>query len=871
MNRSTLLAGVALLGLTAPAFAQSAEDEIIVTGQRAQQERAIEAKRLTIGIADIAASDEIGRLPDRNVAEVVERLPGVGVTYDQGEGRYVAVRGVPSELNGYTVNGIEIGNPDGQTRALPLDVISGQLLNRVEVNKARTPDMDGQGIGGTINLVTQTAFDFKDRFTVVANGQVGYQELNDKRPIRGDAAVASRFGSDDQFGIALGGSYSDRTYTSYGLYPDDWRPVAGAARGGLPTNIKYTDYSLKRERIGATGSLDWRPSDDHQFYIRGIYSKFTEDEYRQRYRLDFATNALVNSSAFQFDPGGVTGTVTGTPNVGVGSGSGPERRQDLRQEHKMKSVLAGMLGGSSRFDALKLDYVLARVHNEVREPNQLWQFRCNPGTVDFDFTDTIYSAAPRTECSASQMNFRQYTEQNERGDEDIWQGKLDATYDLSSFDEGSFLKVGGKYRTTDKDFDSRNDTYTRGGNAATRFTMAQFGLAGDPVLAYPEAGKPYVVAPTIDLDAIRAFTAANLPGPYFVLDSTASLNNATVNDFVVDEDVASAYVMANLVLGDVTITPGVRYEHTKLRVAGFRLDTPTGGATVVVPSTSRNSYSNWLPSLLVRVTPSSDTVFRFAYTRSIGRPNYSQLSPSGSLTYEAGSAPGTFEGSVSFGNPNLKPYRSENLDAAAEWYFARGGLLSVGVFAKFIKDPIFNQSITQNNVTLDGRTYTVLDTTQFLNAERGDIIGIEGQFQQQFTFLPGLLSGFGVSLTGTYTSSTLKLPDGRSSTFPQQSRYLFGAELFYQKGPFEGSIAYHNTGKSLLSAGSVAYEDQYNNDLRRLDAKVSVNVTENIRIYAEAQNLTDEPTRQYQNKRTDWVTQNERYGRTYYGGVSVKF
>src|SRR5690606_6610428 len=152
------------------------------------------------------------RLPDRNVAEVVERLPGVGVTYDQGEGRYVAVRGVPSDLNGYTVNGIEIGNPDGLTRALPLDIISGQLLNRVEVNKARTPDMDGQGIGGTINLVTQTAFDFRDRFTVVANGQVGYQELNDKRPIRGDAAVAGRFGNDEQFGITLGGSYSDRTY-----------------------------------------------------------------------------------------------------------------------------------------------------------------------------------------------------------------------------------------------------------------------------------------------------------------------------------------------------------------------------------------------------------------------------------------------------------------------------------------------------------------------------------------------------------------------------------------------------------------------------------------------------------------------------------
>ncbi|TAK14609.1 MAG: TonB-dependent receptor [Rhizorhabdus sp.] len=870
MVRSYLLAGVAALGLPGAAQAQ-ATDEIVVTGQRAQQERAIEAKRNAIGIADVAAGDEIGRLPDRNVAEAVERLPGVGVTYDQGEGRYVAVRGVPSDLNGYTVNGIEIGNPDGLDRKLPLDVISGQLLNRIEVIKARTPDLDGQGIGGTINLVTQTAYDFRNPFAFTANAQIGYQELNDDRPIRGDAAIAKRFGGDEQFGIALGASYSKRTFSSYGLYPDDWRPVTAAARGGLPINIKYTDYSLTRERIGATGSFDWRPSEDHQFYLRGIYSRFTEDEYRQRYRLDFATDALVNSPAFRLNADGQTGSVTGTPNIGVGNGTGPERRQDLRQEYKEKSVLAGMLGGSSQFDALRLDYVLARVHNEVREPNQLWQFRCNPGTVDFDFSDEVFRAQPRSECTPAQMNFRQYTEQNERGDEDSWQGKIDLTYDMAGmFGDGSFLKGGAKYRTTDKDFDARNDTWTRGANAANRFTLAQFGLAGDPVLSYPEKGRPYPVAPVIDLDRIRDFTAANLAGPLFVKDAAASLNNATVNDFVIDEDVSAGYAMANLVLGDVTVTPGLRYERTKLKIAGFRLDT-RAGVTTVVPATSRNSYGNWLPSLIVRIAPSAQTIFRLAYTRSIGRPNYNQLSPSGSLSYEAGTAPGTFEGSISYGNPDLKPYRSENLDMSAEWYFAKGGLLSVGVFAKFIKNPIFSQAFTQNGVTLDGRTYAILRTTQPLNADRGDIIGIEAQYQQQFTFLPGLLSGFGISLNGTYTDSTLHLPTGRTSTFPQQSRYLYGAELFYQKGRIEGSIAYHNTGKSLLAAGAIAFQDQHNNDLRRLDAKISVSITDNIRVYAEAQNLTDEPTRQYQGDRTDWVIQNERYGRAYYGGVSVNF
>ena len=174
------LAGVSAIALLAasPAVAEDAAptdegEAIVVTGQRAQQERAIEIKREAVGIMDVAAADEIGQLPDRNVAEVIERLPGVGVQYDQGEGRYVAIRGIPSDLNNNTVNGFELGNPDGNTRRLPLDIVSGQLLNRVEVTKAKTADLDAQGIGGTINLVTQTAFDFAEPFVLSANVQAG--------------------------------------------------------------------------------------------------------------------------------------------------------------------------------------------------------------------------------------------------------------------------------------------------------------------------------------------------------------------------------------------------------------------------------------------------------------------------------------------------------------------------------------------------------------------------------------------------------------------------------------------------------------------------------------------------------------------------
>lgn len=873
--RHLLFAGVALCCLSAGLRAQStpradetttgpaqdgpadpagASEEIVVTGQRAQQERSIAAKREAIGVIDVAAADEIGRLPDRNVAEVVERLPGVGVTYDQGEGRFVAVRGVPSALNGYTLNGVEIGNPEGVTRALPLDVVSGQLLNRVEVAKVKTADMDGQGIGGTINLVTQTAYDFREPFALLLNAQAGYQELNGKVPVRGDATVAGRFGADEQFGVVLGGSYSYRDFDSEGFYPDDWRPVAGAARGGLPINTKFTRYQLERERIGAAGAVDWRPSDVQSFYVRGLFSRFTEDEVRPRYRLDFTT------TPFTLNPDGVTGTTPGvaTPATGVGAGTGPERRADLRLDYKVKELITGIAGGSTTVDALKLDYAGAYSRNTFFDEFPIWQFRCNPGTVDFDFSELIYTARPRTECTARQMQFRQYQESYMKGTEDIWQGRFDATYDLGG---ESFLKFGGKYRDTDREYDQNVDTWGRGANNATRFILGQFDLQGEDDIVRPDQKDPdreFLNSPTIDPDKIRAFTDANLPGPFFVFDASGSRAAATLADFRLSERVAAGYAMANLRLGDVTVTPGLRYENTRTDVTGFQLT----NNSAITPVTRRNSYEDWLPSVIVRIEPSRDTVFRLAYSRSLGRPEYSQLSPGGALN--------TADETISTGNPDLKPYRADNLDAIGEWYFARGGLFSVGAFAKFVRNPIFVQSFTATNVTYNGVAYPRLRFSQPLNAEEGDIVGVEAQLQQQFTFLPGALSGLGVQLTATLTDSTLRLPNGRSSTFPQQSDYLYGAELFYQRGPVEASVAYHNTGKSLLSTGAQAFQDQYNNDLRRLDAKLSLGLLRNLRLFFEAQNLTDEPTRQYQGGREDWIIQNERYGRTFYAGLSAR-
>lgn len=826
----------------ATADAAASASEIVVTGQRAQQARSIEEKRISLGIVDVAASDDIGQIPDKNVAEAVEHLPGVGVQYDQGEGRYVAIRGIPSTLNGYTLNGFEIGNPETNTRALPLDIMSGQLLNRVEVAKVKTADMAGQGIGGTINLVPQTAFDFKKPFVFNAEGAVGTQQIDtDGTPYKGDMTVGGRFGQDEEFGILIGGSYSDRPFTSYGFYPDDWSVDEDAARGGVPTNIKYSQYDITRERVGLSGSLDWRRGDT-QLYIRGFYSRFNEHETRQRFRMDF--------SNIDWDANGLTGTANTT-----------SQRSDLRLNHNAKSVLSFMGGGTTKFgDDWTLDFGLAHTRDEFDEVNRVWQFRGSPGTAEVDFTHKIYTAVPTDGyLDASGMTFYSYTDATNHASEDTWQPRFDLTGELPGIGAGnSFVKVGGNVRLTHKIYDANQSTYNRG-STSNRFTLE--GLSGDNLTVDVGGASDYTIAPTIDPEAMVAYTAANLNTATMVYNANTSLSSNTLSDFDMHEDVYAGYAETNLDFGAVAITAGLRVEHTELDISGYLLDENY----VVTGAQRQHNYTNVLPSLVARISPSDNTVFRLAYSRSIGRPQASELSPGGTTTADGGDL------YVNTGNPDLKPYVSDAIDMIGEWYFAPGGMLSAGAFAKFIRNPIFTNSYEVSNSSYQGASYDTITYSEAMNAKSGNIVGLEASYQQQFTFLPGLLSGFGVNLNVTLTDSSLKTFDRGTVDFPEQSKLLWGAQLFYQQGPVEASIAYHHTGRALLSLGDVQIDDQYNDDLRRLDAKASVAVTDQFRVFAEAQNLTNEPTRQYQAGNRNWLTQNETYGRTVYVGASFNW
>jgi len=845
----------AALAWATPVLAQTATtsetvDELVVTGQRYAQEKAISAKRDATAVIDAISADDIGRMADKNVAENLERVPGVGVVYDQGEGRYVAIRGMDTQFNNVTLNGVEVGNPDGNDPRVPLDVVGGQLLGRIEVVKVVTSDMDGQGIGGSVNLVTQSPFDFKQDVFARGSAQVGYQDFTDnKTPLQGDATVGGIFGG-GKWGAVFGVNGSTRTFRSNGLFPDDWRAVPGSARGGLPTTLKYTNYQIKRERIGVSGALEFRPTDTDKFYLRGLYSKFTEDEHRQRFRADFGAN-LANVT---FNPDGYTGTST---NV--------DAREDLREEHKQKSIASVSVGGAHERGPWRADYDLSYGYDEVVEPNRLWQFRSvtSNAAVDFDMRSLLFTGNVRN-LPASNLGFRQYQEQDETGNETNYAAKFNLRREVDIGD-GGYIKAGVKVRDENKKFDAKLGIWDRG-SAVNRFTLADFGLQG-PNETVDFDDRTYPLNYVIDSAAVTAFTDANLAGPKFVRNIATSLQNDIINDFKLDQRIYAAYGMADVRFGQLRVIGGLRVERTETDVDGYRLAVTNSAVT---PVSSSNDYTDVLPNLQLRFEPAENLVFRAAYSRTLGRPAFTQLKVSGTLTFTP-STGGQFEGDLSEGNVDLKPYTSDNLDLTAEWYFAPGGLLSASAFHKQIKNPIYSFSETLTGVVIDGRTFSRLGYTQPRNADKGHISGIELAYQQQFTFLPGLLSGFGVAANATFTDSSVTVPGRGKADFQSQSDVLFGVQLFYQKGPVEAALSYHDTGKSLLSLGSTPLTDTYSDDYKRLDAKGSYALNERVQVFVEMQNLTDEILRQYIGQRRDWIVDYERLGRTYYMGVAFKW
>lgn len=856
-----LLASVSAVALSAaPALAQdptAGMEEIVIRGVNLSRQIAVENKRNADAILDSVSADDLGRLPDKNSAEALSRLPGVNITVDQGEGRYVSIRGASPALNSVTINGLAVGSVEENSRRVPLDILGGELLGGIEVVKAVTPDMEANAIGGYINVKTQSPHDNDQSFFGRATARIGDDEYGGYHPYAADATVGGKLGSDEALGVLLGVSFTDRHFWTKGLYADDWRDVPGVSRG-MPESHKFNDYNLDRQRLTLTGVVEYKPDDDSLYYARVVWTDAQESEYRYRNRNYFSRVTTPQPARFA-----ITGPDSGTY-------TNQRLRVELRAEDKLRRIGNFAVGGENRFDAVKVEYAVSVIDNRMTEPNQNWVFQA-PDTFSsgtWDMKPEYFEIRPNTPvilANVASIGINSYATQELIDDDEGWQGKLDVTYDLDDSLPG-FVKAGGVYRSTTKTQNINGENYTPGTGGTAAFNVGSTGVWKGDVIEGIAGGTFYETGPRLDFAGIDAFTRSNLTNTTVLRrDAAASLGASTTSDFTTEENILAAYAMANLTFGDVTVIGGLRVEHTDVSSEAFDLVNGTTARPVV----RDGSYAHYLPGLHIQYrAEGSPFVARAAWTNTIGRPEYPDIAATRTIT-RVESSPGVFDGSVEQGNPDLEAYESMNFDLSLEYYLPNSGLISVAGFYKEVDGFIFEQSITQTNVTFESQFYDRLVTENKLNANKGKIKGVELGYQQPWAFLPAPFNGFGTGVSATLVDSSIKLPGRTDETpFVGQADTIYSLSAFYQYGPFEAVLSYDWADDILVTPGAAPAGDFYDKDYGRIDLKANYRLTESISLFVELLNLNDEPLGEFQGKE-EWVTRREFYGRQAYVGATV--
>ena len=800
----------------------------VVEGAREGQARALQQKRSANMIMDAVSADAVGKFPDGNAAEALRRVPGVSLEIDQSEGRFVVIRGIDAALNNVTLNGQNVGSPAEQgRRGLAMDSVPADLISRLEVVKAVTPDRDHNAIGGSVNIVTQSAFDRAEPFAF-GSLSAGYNDFAGEWGWQaGSVTVGRVFGPQRKWGVIGGVSYSRREYASQTSDAIDWSQAGAFFR---PATQESFDYEIERTRLGANVALEYRPQDGHQVYVRYNYNEFTDEEGRQKTGFNFALGTLTNQTA-------TSGTYS--------QGRATKEYRDYKQNHLIDALA---LGGRSDFaDGYQLEWQIGNSNAERETPRRVdWEFRsaANAFPNSYVLGGTIPNITPNAAYfNAASFPFRRARFRTDMEDEEVFSLQADVRRDAQLGAMSGFWKVGGKLVSSEKNQDRTNYNYNLAAGAANLFTLADAGLAGPEPSGFMR-GR-YRFGPTINLPGLQSYFRSN--PSRFTYDAAGSLDNSIAADYDATEQVRSAYGMASVnVTPTFTVVGGVRVEHTEARYAANEINTRAGAFTGYSRVELNQDYTQVLPGLHLNWRPTRQVAVRGAWTNTYGRTNYTDLAPRNVLdSVDLGG--GVFEGGLSSGNPGLKPFESMNLDVTAEYYLKSAGIVSVGLFRKRIENPVYRRSYTLFDTTYGGRNFSRLGVTRPENAGTGRINGLELNYQQFFTGLPGALSGFGVNFNYTVTDSSVTV-FGRSDELPffKQSDEIGNIALLYEKYGFEARVALSFNAAYLESVGNTRDGDEYTDRRRPIDVKLSYRINPRLRVFVDVLNANKEPLRTYQ-------------------------
>ena len=844
----TVLAGAPtsvdiVLAASPDASATSVED-VVVTGVITDGiARSLNQQRNADGTVNVLSSDAIGRYPDPNVAESLQRVQGIAIQRDQGEGRYINVRGAPAAFTAVSVDGVAVPAVSPTTRAVDLDTLPSDIVSTVEVSKTLKPSQDADSIAGAVDIKTRSPFD-RRRLTFSGYGGGSYNDYGGE-DVRAGATISNVFGPNQTFGALLSVSYSLTNRRPENV-ENAWNFNTAQGRYVIDETL-FKDYETERTRQAVTGALEWRPNEDTRAWLKGSFAEFNDDEYRDTLRFTYSDGTL--------QAGATDHSATFT---------GARIYKQLRHREQDNKIFTLQTGAEHTFaNGSVLDATLAWAKSEQTYPHRdELVYRSGSQTLSYDTTDhyqpTYSGFASTYYLNPSNYSFRENTfRSNTTEQEDV---SFKINYELPTVIGGHEVdwKFGAKYATRDVFADE--ERYRDRDNAANP------GLLGPLLSLEQSTNYDYALGLKMShngvgayLDRIRAQSTAA---------AARRIPQSWTADYTANEDIISGYGQARFDMGATNVLVGLRVEQTNFDAGSFLALASTAAGNVQgyvqSPTSMSTDRTDFFPNLTVRHSFGEDLIARFALTRSISRPDYVDVVPRVLETTDAGVT------TVSRGNPNLEATLSNNLDAGLEYYMRPLGVVSVNAFYKDLED--FRYTLTTNNAPyLTG----VANITEALNAPEGHLAGVEFNWQQTFAFLPGWMSGFGVFANYTVTDAEIKTATvyGGRDTFvlPGQSDEIYNAALFYEKYGFSARISYTHRSDYLEAINADrAGLDLWVEGRGQLDFTTSYDFGNGIELFGEAKNLTDSAGVRYYGSR-ERTYEYEKFGYNVFGGVRVKF
>lgn len=812
-------------------------DAVTVVSSFEGQQRALNEQRSADNIKNIISADLIGKFPDLNVAEALQRVPGINISRDKGEGSTVTVRGTPQHFTNISINGEQIPSvQEGGSRTEALDLIPADQLGSMEVTKALTADMDGDAIGGNVNLKTPVARSLK----TLLRGEVGlgFNNLSGGINGLGRLRAGKRFFANEsnkqgRLGILLSGSYfatdnsEDRVDAVWSGLP---KPLQDLAKSEIVLNeYQFRKTENRRTRYGATATIDYKVK-NHELIFNYMYNYRRDDDIRNRLRYDFDRS--------------------GSQWITMDSMTNGRTRRDINLWDERKSNHNFNLQGFHSLSGWMLEWGAFYTTSTRDLSSTRGDFSRDGITIVTENADGMAAEVPQFRPVVAGMDyknplllndFRRYEEDRSITDATNMVGKINVAKGYKIKGHSGNFKFGGKLRrqTNEKLRDNRVLAFFDPNNIL-KPTEAFARVAGRTEPTEYLNGR-YELGPRVDRDRFEQYVWNNRRLLTAGADSWDAERISRSDTYEASEDIYAAYMMSRLQIKKMLVVAGLRYEYNNVQYDAFEVH--RSGTTVIAnPISGGSNYGFLLPSLHLKYGINNLTNLRAAYTQSYARPNFVDIVPF--VNYDADAV------TLHIGNTELAPSLSNNFDLMFEAYNKNGGIISAGLFYKNMDRFQFTRLVPSLPEDYPGFPQTIgFRFRQEQNGEQASVYGLEINIMQQHKNLPGILRGLSTYLNYTFTQSNAQTQDRKNIRLPGQAMHSGNAAVSFDYKGFMGKVNLNYNGSFINSVASTASDDIISDARLQLDANISQQINKRFGIYAEFINITNSPARMYQGEK----------------------